>query len=203
MKKYGTYNESLMVMKEIKPDISIEDEYDKYISNGNKTKRVISLIFKVKENTDISNILEILKKKKVQATFFIDGKYIENNINELNRLEDHEIEVLSYKNEYNPSLFKTTISYLESISKEKVMYCYTEKENDKLLNICKKEKMHTIKPQLVIKKDLYKNIKNNMNEINIISLEVNNYIEKELSISIDYIRKKGYKIETLSSLLEE
>ena len=115
MKQYGFYNESLTVLKEIKPNISIDGNYDKYIVGGNKEKREVSLVFTVLKDTNINNILNILEKNKVAATFFIDGTYLENNINLLKSMKNHEIEILSYNNSYDSSLFKTSISYLENI----------------------------------------------------------------------------------------
>ena len=94
MKQYGAYNESLTVLKEVKPTISIEDNYDKYIISGNKEKREVSLVFKVLKDTDINKILSILDNNKVYATFFIDGTYLENNINVIKKAKNYEFEIL-------------------------------------------------------------------------------------------------------------
>lgn len=203
MKQYGFYNETLTVLKEVKPNVSIDDNYDKYIVGGNKEKREVSLVFTVLKDTNINNILNILEKNKVAATFFIDGTYLENNISLLKSMKNHEIEILSYNNSYDSSLFKTSISYLENITNSKVKYCYTRDDNNKLLKLCSKNNLHTIKPSVYIKNNLYKNIKNNLDNSLIISLEINNYIEKELSSSIDYIKNKGYDIVVISELLSE
>ena len=96
MKQYGTYNESLTVFKETKPTISIEDNYDKLITSGNKENKNISFIFKVEEDTNLNKLLSILNYHNIQVTFFIDGLYIENN--NLNNLSNHQIELLSYNN---------------------------------------------------------------------------------------------------------
>ena len=68
MKKYGAYNELLMTFEETKPDISIDDYYDKYIIGGITEKKSIALVFKVK---DISpkEIVDILNDQKVQGTY--------------------------------------------------------------------------------------------------------------------------------------
>ena len=73
MKQYGTYNESLTVFKETKPTVSIEDNYDKYITSGNKENKNISFIFKVEKDTNINKLLIILNYHNIQVTFFIDG----------------------------------------------------------------------------------------------------------------------------------
>lgn len=201
MKKYGTYNESLTVLKDTIPVISIDNNYDKYLIGGNKYHKKVSLVFVVKEK-DPQTIISILNQNKIKATFFIDGTFIENNINLLKN-EEQDFELLSYQNDYNESFFKTSLSYLESITNNKAKFCYTEIDNNKLLSLCEKLKLHTIKPSLIIKKDSYKEVKENIDNGMIISLDINSLIEKELKETITYIKQKGYQIVPLESLIEE
>jgi hypothetical protein len=199
MKQYGNYNEVLTVLKDVKPAISIDDNYDKYIISGNKEKRSVALVFKVYKDTDINMVLKILEKDKVNANFFIDGTFLENNVLTLKSMKNHEINILSYNNSYDKSLFETSISYLENILEKDVNYCMGEE----VLKLCSKLKLHTIKPTISIKNNLYREVKNNIDNSMIISIDINNYNLKELSSTIDYIKGKGYKIELLSDLLSE
>ena len=203
MKEYGNYNESLTVMEEVTPDISIDDNYDKYIINGNKNKKEVALLFKLTNDIDPNKKIDIIKEKNEKVTFFIDGTYLEQNINIIRRITNYELEILSYNSEFNPSLIKTSMSYLETISKNNTKYCYTEKENEKILSTCKKIKKHTIIPNMVIKNNLYKNIKNNLSNAMMFSIEINSYNEKELSMTIDYIKSKGYNLVPVNKLLRE
>ena len=93
--------------------------------------------------------------------------------------------------------------YLNSLTGKSPKYCYTEESNEEILNTCEKLNLHTIKPTLVLSKNIYHEIKNNLSNSIIISLEVNNYVEKELSTTIDYLKKKGYKIVSLDNALKE
>lgn len=203
MKKYGSYNESLITMKEVKPTISIEDYYDKYITRGNKGKKELAFIFPIHEDKDLYIIKKILDNKDTPGTLFLDGTIIENNTKWLRNNNYHEIEILSYNNSYQESLIKETISYLKAITKQSPKYCYTEIENNKLLNFCQKEKLHTIKPSYVIKKDLYKIVKQKLANSLIISIELNKKTIEEIPIVIDYIKEKGYNPVTLEQLLKE
>ena len=203
MKEYGNYNETLTVMKEVSPEISVNNNYDKYIISGNKSKKEVALIFKINKDTNPNNIIDIIKDKNIKATFFIDGTYLEENINVIRRITNQELEILSYNNEFESSFIKTSISYLETISKNTPKYCYTEEENKTILRTCKKIGKHTIIPNLVIKNNLYKNIKSNLSNGMMITIEINNYTEEELSIAIDYIKSKGYVIVPLNKLLRE
>ncbi len=202
MKQYGMYNEVLTVLKDVKPVISIDDNYDKYIISGNREKRSVSLVFKVYKDTNIDGILDILRDEKIEANFFIDGTYLENNISKIKNMKNHELGILSYDNSYDKSLFETSISYLENIYEKDVKYCYSE-NNMEVLNLCSKLKLHTIMPSLIIKNNLYREVKSNLDNSLIISIDVNNYNIKELKVTIDYIKGKGYKILLLSDLLSE
>ena len=199
MKQYGTYNESLTVFKETKPTVSIEDNYDKYITSGNKDNKNISFIFKVEKDTNINKLLSILNYHNIQVTFFIDGLYIENN--NLNNLSNHQIELLSYNNTIDEITFTSALSYLSYKTNKTPKYCLEDDNN--IINLCKKINLHTVKPTLIIKKDPYKEIKNNLNNSSIILIPINNYIYDNLSTSILYIKSKGYNFLTLSDLLSE
>lgn len=199
MKQYGTYNEALTVLKETKPTISIEDNYDKLITSGNKENKNISLIFKVEKDTNINKLLSILNYHNIQVTFFIDGLYIENN--NINNLSNHQIELLSYNNAIDEITFTSALSYLSYKTNKSPKYCL--EENNNIINLCKELKLHTISPTIIIKKDPYKELKNNLSNSSIILVPINNHIYESLSTSILYIKSKGYNFLTLSDLLSE
>ena len=201
MKRYGTYNESLTVLKDTTPTISIENNYDKYLVKGNEKKRNISLVFILNKEKNIDTLIKLLNEKDIQVTFFIDGTISENNINLIKQLTEHEIEVLSYNNNYDEVIIKTTISYLESITNKKALFCYTEEENKKLLEICKKNKLHTIKPTKVITNQFYQTIKKQLESGTVISIY--DYEINDLSYGIDYIKSKGYNLVTIKDLFKE
>jgi peptidoglycan/xylan/chitin deacetylase (PgdA/CDA1 family) len=190
-----------MVLKEINPIISIDNNYDKYIIRGNKSNKAISLVFKVTDNSP-NKIISILNNNKIKGTFFVDGTFIEKNVNLLKR-ENQVFELLSYQNQYQESLFQSSISYLESLTNHKSNFCYTEEDNRELLILCKKLKLHTIKPTIIIKKDIYRNVKEYLDNAIIISLDINPLVEKELNKTINYIKEKGYQIVPLENLISE
>jgi hypothetical protein len=72
MKRYGKFNESLITFVETAPDVSIKNNYDKFVISGNETKNQVSFIFLATKNTDLSKILSILKQKNTLANIFID-----------------------------------------------------------------------------------------------------------------------------------
>ena len=128
---------------------------------------------------------------------------LELNKNITNNLNNNEIELLSYNEGYEKNLFQTALSYLENQTNKKAKYCYSEKENKEILNLCTSLKLHTIKPYLVINKNLFNNIKKNLSNSIIIKIDINDKNLSELKTSVEYITKKGYELKRIDSLLSE
>lgn len=203
MKQYGNYNETMTVLKEIKPDISKDSYYDKYIESGNKNTRRIALAFPISNINKLEEVLSLLKKEGVEATIFIDGNDLDDMISILKKYKDHEYELLSFQQDYNPYYLKTAESYLENITKQETKFCYTEVENESLLKYCSKNKLHTIKPKIVLENHLLLQLKKEITNGSIISIHINEISKKELRTTIQYIKSKGYRFELLKELLAE
>ena len=198
MKKYGSYNEGLTKIKKIIPTISISNNYDKYIKLTNNDNKKVSLLFILNKETNINNLINVIDKHNINITLYIEEESIEENIDFIKNTK-HEIELLNSKK----YLFTSTKSYLESLTSTELKYCLSEEENIELLELCQNNKMHTVIPSLIIKKELYKNIKSNIEISPIIVIYPNKYIEKELTTTINYLKKKGYDFLYLKDLLTE
>lgn len=203
MKKYGTYNESLTVFKETSPAVSLDDNYDKYVISGNSEKRVISFVFKVEKNTNIDNVLRILQENNTKATMFVDGLWLENNLEKVMNAKNIEFEILNYDSAYKEMYFSSSINYLNNVTGTTAKYCYADYDNKEVINLCEKLKLHTIIPTIKIGNYPYKEIKDKLENASIVSLPVNSSTEIELKVVIDYIRSKGYILDTLDALLSE
>lgn len=202
MKQYGTYNEVLTTLKEVKPTISVEDYYDKFIISGNSEKKSVALVFKVEKNSP-NEIVKILNSKDVQATFFIDGYYLENNYEEIATMTNHELELLSYNSDYDELYFSSSKDYLETLTKKELKYCYSDYDKEEVINLCQKLNMHTILPTVKINSHLFQEVKDKLTNSAIISVPISSQTQNELSTTIDYIKSRGYKLVTLESLVNE
>lgn len=203
MKQYGMYNESLTVFKETKPTVSIEDTYDKYIISGNEEKKAVAFVFKVEKAANIVQINNILKEKNIQATFFMDGLWLENNLDTAKELSNHELEILNYDSSYQEIYFSSAINYLNNLTGKKSKYCYADYDNKEVLELCSKLKLHTVTPTIKVGNYPYREIKGKLENASIVSLPVNSSTEIELPMVIDYITSKGYTFKTLDNLLSE
>ena len=77
------------------------------------------------------------------------------------------------------------------------------KEDIELINLCQKQKLHTIIPTIQIKTSLYQEVKEQLTNSAIISIPITGNTKKELDITIKYIKSRGYTLEKLEDLLNE
>ena len=205
MKKYGGYNESLIVFKEGTPTISVDEYYDKYIVSGNGFTNYISLVFEITDKELLPKIKDILKENDVRATFFVDGVLLkEDNILVTSLLQDfHEIELLNYKGSYDRLIFEEALDTLQVIANRRGKYCLAKYDQKEILELCSKEKMHTIIPTIQISSNPYLSLKGKLREGSIISITPTKENISELDVVIKYIKQRGYTLDTLEQLLSE
>lgn len=205
MKKLGKYNDNLYVYDVVKPTISIKDNYDKFVINGNITKKEVSLVFKVNDLKNIENINKILFNNNVSATFFIDGNIKDDDINILKILDESNnyFGNLGYNKKYSIKTIKYTNALLDRIDEDNHNYCYVEKDDINVLKTCSEVKMYTIKPMVVSNIFPFTYIKQNLENGKIFSLDTNSYTLKQLDLIIKYVRQKGYDFVTLEEILNE
>ena len=205
MKGYGSYNDALLVFEEVEPTISIDDYYDKYISSGNGISTNIALVFTVDTSSYTDNLLNILKDMGVVGTFFIDGKFIDNNTSFVTDavVNGNEVEVLSYDKAYDELLFKASIDKIKTLTSTTPKYCYATYDNEEVLNLCSKLSMHTIIPTLRLDSNIYSSAKGNLRSGSIISVKLTESNVSELKVLINYIKQRGFTLVTLDTLLNE
>lgn len=205
MKKIGTYNSDYYIYEEQTPEITIKKKYDKYIISGNKEKQMISLIFLVRDNDNIEDILKVLDQNQVKATFFIDSNWLEKN-NELALAlikKEHTIGNLSLNLDYEQPEYIWINNIIKRIGKQKTNYCYAEEENEKNLKACMSTKNYTIMPNIIIKKSPLQEVKQQITNGSLIALDINQKTKEEIELIIKYIKSKGFSLVNLQTNLSE
>lgn len=206
MKEYGKFNDSLLIYKKVLPKETIDKNYRKFLIQGNKEKRMISLIFLVNEEDDISKVRSILKDKKTEATFFLDGNYLENHIEELDGMikEGHTIGNYSYNKNYKDSSFVWIDTIIKRIGKQKQSYCYAEEKKQDVIDICHLYQDITITPTHVLEDgSLLSELKKSLSAGDFIALPISDKVEDELATIIQYIISRGYQLENIETHIEE
>lgn len=195
MKKIGTFNESLLIYKPIYPEISIYNNYQKYITNGNTLNKSISLIYIIHNDKTINNVLSTIKNTNTQITFFIDSTYLTNNISIIDKIKNYEIYNYGALGKYTKDNLIISNNIINNKSNNKSIYCLFLEKDPTSLNNCANNLMLSIIPI----NTTYLNTINNLSNGNIIL--INN--TKELNTIINHATNKGFKIVPLSNLITE
>lgn len=206
MKEYGKFNDSLLIYKDLLPKETVDKNYRKFVIGGNQEKRMVSLIFLVNEEDDISKIRSILKEKDIRATFFLDGNYLEKHLEEIDAIikEGHTIGNYSYHQNYKDSSFVWIDTIIKRIGKQKQSYCYAEGKKQDVIDVCHLYQDITITPTHVLEDSSpLSELKRNLSAGDFIALPVTEIIETELPTMIQYIISRGYKLENLATHIEE
>lgn len=191
MKKINSYNDNMLKYKDIIPEITIHNIYDKYITSGNNKNRNVSLVIYIKDN--IENINQI---NNIKLNVFVDSNIIKDGIVNISN------NIKIYNGGDNLNYDNISIEWMNDVISDNYNtsnYCLNINKNDNNLLECARNKMHTITP-LVVDKNTY-NTKVNITNGSILYFDENN-INKINQLS-NYLIKKGYNIIYLDDLLSE
>ena len=197
MRSVGEFKEELIVMKETSND---KDLTDKYVIGGNNKEKNVSLIFIVNKDID-SKLTDYINDKNIKVNYFIDGKYLEENMITVKFLsENSNIYYLGENEEYSDEnmLYHNNLISMNGSNEPK--YCFTSDKDNNTLKLCNDYDMVTIKSD-IIKDNIYKRIKDKLNNGVIFAIDSDNI--DEIKVSINYILSKGYNIISLEDLLSE
>lgn len=202
MKKYGTFREELLIYKDVVPNVSISNIYNKYVYSGNQNKNDVSFVFKINNDFYIKDIVEILKSKDIVGTFFLSNELIYNkDIIIYLYLNNQEIEY--YNNKYNFNELKEINIFFVNYISRSLRYCLNDVYNKDNIDICSMKRMHMIIPNINTYNYPFYDVVNNISNGSIIKFEGNRETVKELRHIINYIRQKDYNIVSLKKMLEE
>ena len=202
MKEDDTFNKQKLVYDKKNQNTSITKTYDYYITNG-ISKNMVSIIFKVNNSTNVSELLSILAKTNVTVNFFIDGSYLEKNVETAFSMVNLNSEIynLGYDNKYSKSMISVTNNLIESITLKDSLFCLNEVKNDNYKDICASKKMLTISPKLV--NPNITDLKKNLSKGVMIVYDLDEFDTSKFNFIISVIESRGYKIKGLSKLINE
>lgn len=189
MKRFGQYNSSLYVYDIFKPKVSIQNNYDKYIIGGNKSKNNIAIIFLINNFDNIDKITSIMNIYKFNSSFLI--------------YDYNKDEIIKLKADNSIIVDSNSIIKIQKLNINMNLFCYNQNENTDFLNYCVKNRYHSFKSNMVVNKNLYSKIKEMIKPGLIIIIDVNDNTLYELVSTIIYIKTKNYNIVSVEELIEE
>lgn len=176
LKKIKKFDNSSLIIDKVKPSISLTNNIDKYIINGNLNKKNISIIIS-------TNNLEIVKYyENTNINFIIDKYFLLDNLNYLNSITNNIII-------YQGNLIKN----------KRINYCYETNINN--LNICSYYNLYTITPN-IITHDYYYNVYNTLENGKIFMFYLNSNLD-EFNILLKSISNLNYNLVSIDKLIEE
>ena len=196
MKKINSFSPTLIIYDKVYPEISIYNNYHKYIINGRTDNKNIALIYILTNDKTLDNILNIEEITNTKINFFIDSNFLNNNINIIEKIKENEIYNYGQMGKYTKDNLIITNNIINNKANNKSIYCLFINKNQQSLNNCANNKMLSLYPKLNIN---LSNIKNNLQNGNLILIENT----MELKQIIEYIKSKGYNIVSLSDIINE
>ena len=185
------------------PNNTISKTYDYYIRQGNPKNDNVAIIFKVENSDNIDEILSWVAKTNVKVNFFVDGAWLEENVETAFSMSNLGAEIynLGYEGKYLKSLISTTNNLIESITLKDANYCLNENKNDDYKEICKKKNMHTITPTMI--EPTISDLKEKLTKGAIISFNVSTITTSDMNLIVKTITSRGYCIKGLSKVVSE
>ena len=186
MKKLGVFNESLLVYKEIIPNKSYYNNYNKVIISGNPYKNNLSLIFNINDISLLYKINTILNNYNLSGNYYFTNNFLKDHIDDINKID-------------NINILVHNLSNLDNLTTS-INYCLNE---SLLKTTCHNQKIYTILANIKIENYHLTYTKNNIKNGSIILYTFNNQNSNTLSNIIKYIINNNYHIVSLEELLKE
>ena len=169
---------------------NIQQPYDIAENRTLKNKKISVLLRNINPKFDYTN----LDFKNINNLYIPLKSFISKNLKEtLSYLSDN---INTYI--YLPSVIKNNYKNIE-----KKVFCYNENKEKSFLNYCVSNKYFSVQPQITIKDELYKDIKNNAISGLIVLVKINDKTKYEIPTVINYLKSKGYEISNLNDLIKE
>jgi probable sporulation protein (polysaccharide deacetylase family) len=222
MKKDGVFNEKLLVVKEVSPKVHLQDLPPAPVYRGHPDKKMVAFTINVAwGNEYIPDMLEILKKHNVTATFFLEGRWAKENPALAKMIADEQ-EVGNHSYTHPDMKTLSTSSIQEQLVKtNEVIEATTNKKvkwfappsgsyRDAVVEIASELGMGTImwtvdtidwqrpEPSVLINRVMGK-----IHPGAIILMHPTSSTAKSLDVLIRGLKKQGYEIANVSTLLDE
>ena len=200
MKELNDYDPNLLVFINVKNKKYSNKDY--YYISGNKEDKKISINLIVDEKLD-NSFYESLKEKNIEYNFFVDGYFLENNLDYIKKLKNiGNIYYYGRNNKYLEKYLTYDNNLIDTIKFNKIKYCLFDSENKKELKLCSKYNMKSIKTKIV-NENIYEFTKNNTFNGKLFTYKnINNNVD-EILFSINFFKTKGYSIVSLDELFSE
>lgn len=223
MEKAGSFNESKIVYVEIPPNVHLDDLGPEPIYRGNPNKPMVAPLINVAWGNDyIPKILETLDKHQLKVTFFFDGSWVKKNPNLARIIKEtgHEIgnhayshpDLSRYSMEQTKEELSKTNDIIEEVMGVKPIWFAPPSGsfNKNTVLVAQQLAMKTIlwTVDTIDWKDpetnsMVKRVTDCVQNGSMILMHPTRPTAEGLDLMITIIKEKGYKLGTVSELMDE
>ena len=180
MQEIDAFNHYYLVFEQVNPDISLEDNKDKIIKQGNKRQKKVSLV--LEKNNLVSDYLQ---ENQYRASILVNVSTYEEN----NYFEVINNEVSSFE----------SLENILNLNKENKHICVV---NDGNYDICLEHKNYLVEPTLTLDSTNYIDVKNELDSGCIIFITSKARLS-DVKLLLKEIKYKNYDVVFLSDLISE
>ncbi|MEY8347340.1 polysaccharide deacetylase family protein [Bacillus cereus] len=223
LKKTGEFDEKQLVYREVSPKTHLEDLSPAPIYRGHPHKKMVGLTINVAwGNEYLPRILETLRKHDVKATFFLEGRWVKENLSAAKMIVDAKQEVgnHSYTHPDMKTLSKSQIyeqlqktnQMIEAATNQKVRWFAPPSGSfrDEVVEVADGLKMGTImwtvdtidwkrpEPEMILQRVMRK-----VHPGAIVLMHPTSPTAAALDTMISQLKKQGYKVGNITELLDE
>ncbi|KEK25734.1 polysaccharide deacetylase family protein [Bacillus gaemokensis] len=223
MKKLRGFDEKQLTYREISPSVHLEDLSPSPIYRGHPHKKMVGLTINVAwGNEYLPRILETLKKYDVKATFFLEGRWVKENVRFAKMIVDAKQEVGNHsythpdmktlsRSEIQEQLQKTN-QIIEATTNQKVRWFAPPSGSfrDEVVEVADGFGMGTImwtvdtidwkrpEPEVLLQRVMRK-----IHPGAIVLMHPTSSTAKALDTMIAQLKQEGYKVGNITELLDE
>lgn len=180
MQKLDVFSEAYLVFEQVSPEISLEDNKDKIVRQGNSKLNQVSLVLETE-----NEVSEYLKNAEYKASLLVTVDTYEAG---------NYFEVLN-----GETTAFTTLENKLNLNKENKHICILNSTNYEL---CLQNSNYLVEPTLNLHETNYLDIKKNLEKGSIIFISAQAKLS-DVKLLLKEINYKGYEIVYLSELISE
>lgn len=203
MRSEEKFDETKIIYEEKSPNKSIKNNFNYFLTAGNNKKNNVSIIFGVNNDDSIEDIIYVASKNNVIISFFVDGKWLEKNVDLAFKINNAGFEIYNsgYDGYYNKSMITITNNLIESITLKESKYCLNINKDIVSKKICSKKKMYSVVPKIV--NPSISELKSGLDKGQIIYYDLSEFNIDNFNLVINTVQSRGYNLIKLSKLLKE
>lgn len=181
MKAFGIFNEYYLIFDNVKPDISLEDNKDKIIREGNREKKEVAFLLEDGNET----LKKYLKDNNVKASILITEETY-NNQNFFEQINNDNTKYKNVESLLNKNNQNKNICYIKGVDK----------------NFCIKEQKYLVEETFALNNNNIIEAKRTLDSGSIILIKKTASLDN-LKLLVKEINFKGLNIVSLSDLISE